>query len=91
MSDFYTYHLPHVETSSNFIHEDAMSQNQTSKEERRKGETSADIQHAKRIKQPLRNMRCNIQKVLGQTVSCSYPSRIKQRGGEFLQEFSSRR
>ena len=31
------------------IHEDAMSQNQTSKEERRKGETSADIQHAKRI------------------------------------------
>ena len=31
------------------IHEDAMSQNQTSKEERRKGETLADIQHAKRI------------------------------------------
>ena len=32
-------------------------------------------------------MRCNIQKVLGQTVSCSYPSRIKQRWGKFLQEF----
>ena len=31
------------------IHEDAMSQNQTSKEERRKGETLADIQHTKRI------------------------------------------
>ena len=31
------------------IHEDAMSQNQTGKEERRKGETLADIQHAKRI------------------------------------------
>ena len=31
------------------IHEDAMSQNQTSIEERRKGETLADIQHAKRI------------------------------------------
>ena len=31
------------------IHEDAMSQNQTSKEERRKGETLANIQHTKRI------------------------------------------